>query len=196
MRRAVPAVTALAVMLLLPATAAAKGPSKASITGPGLQHAITIDGYGEGGNSSPLGVLVDQGGFFAQAFQPTPRLTTETRPAGLLGPRYLVVYTVPGPNGESTLRQDLYPYAGGGTASYMASGQKFWNDTQSTTGGWFRGSSELRGVLVKAGLPKNGPRAKSSSHGHGFGIALGAGAGVAAAAAALGVVYRRRSESG
>ena len=42
MKRALPAVAALAMALLLPAAAAAKGPSLATIAGPGLDHALQI----------------------------------------------------------------------------------------------------------------------------------------------------------
>ncbi len=79
MKRALPAVAALAAILLLPGTAVAKGPSAASVAGPGLDHAISIQGYGEGANSSPLGILVEQGGFFAQAFEQTPSSTSRRR---------------------------------------------------------------------------------------------------------------------
>src|SRR5580765_453516 len=95
MRRALPAVAALAALLLLPATASAKGPSAASISGPGLDHAISIQDFGEGDSSSPLGILVEQSGFFAQAFEQTPS-STSRRPSTQLGPRYAVTYTVPG----------------------------------------------------------------------------------------------------
>ena len=195
MRRALPAVAALAAMLLLPGTAVAKGPSAASISGPGLDHAISIQGYGEDGNSSPLGILVEQGGFFAQAFEQTPSSTSRRRPSTQLGPRYVVTYTVPGgSNGDSTLRQALYPYAGNGPASYMAPNQTFW-ETQKTPGGWFRGGVQLRQMLVKAGLPARAPSQREAHAGR-LGVSLGAGAGVAAAAAAFALFYRRRSVSG
>jgi len=195
MRRALPAVAALAALLLLPCTAAAKGPSAASISGPGLDHAISIQGYGEGANSSPLGILVEQGGFFAQAFEQTPSSTSRRRPSTQLGPRYVVTYTVPGgSSGDSTLHQDLYPYAANSPASYMAPNQTFW-ETQKTPGGWFRGGVELRQMLVKAGLPEH-PLSQRDAHAGRLGVALGAGAGVAAAAAAFALLYRRRSVSG
>jgi hypothetical protein len=190
MRRALPALAALAAALLLPAAAAAKGPSTATIAGPGLDHALEIKGYGEGGDATPLGILVEGGGFFAQVFQPTPRLTTKARPAGQLGPRYDVTYTVPGPNGDSTLKQDLYPYATTGPLTYMAPGEKFWG-TQSTTGGWFRGSSQLKQMLVQAGLPATAPAARAAHSGR-MGIALETGAGIAVATVALALLYRRR----
>ena len=195
MRRALPAVAALAALLLLPATASAKGPSAASISGPGLDHAISIQGYGEGDSSSPLGILVEQGGFFAQAFEQTPSSTSRRRPSTQLGPRYVVTYTVPGgSSGDSTLRQDLYPYAGNGPASYMAPNQTLW-ETQKTPGGWFRGGVQLRQMLVKAGLPARAPSQREARAGR-LGVSLGAGAGVAAAAAAFALFYRRRSVSG
>ena len=195
MRRAPTAVAALAAMLLLPGMAAAKGPSTASISGPGLDQAITIQGYGEGGDSSPLAILVDQGGFFAQVFGQTPSPTSKRKPSTRLGPRYDVTYTMPGgPNGDSTLHQDLYPYAANGTASHMAANQTFWGG-QKTPGGWFRGAVQLKQMLVKAGLPARAPT-QTAAHGGRLGVALGAGAGIAAAAAAAALLYRRRSVSG
>ncbi|MGZ4347717.1 MAG: hypothetical protein ACXVFB_11020 [Gaiellaceae bacterium] len=196
MKRALPAVAALAAMLLLPGTAAAKGPSAASISGPGLDHAISIQGYGEGANSSPLGILVEQGGFFAQAFEQTPSSTSRRRPSTQLGPRYAVTYTVPGGSSvDSTLHQDLYPYATNGPVSYMAPNQTLW-ETQKVPGGWFRGGIELKEMLVKAGLPASAPTSGRGAHAGRLGVVLETGAGVAATAAALALLYRRRSVSG
>jgi hypothetical protein len=181
---------ALTALLLFPATATAKGPSAATISGPGLAHPFTIDGYGEGANTSPLGILVTETGFFAQAFQQTPVATTRSRPADRLGPRYDVKYTVPGPNGDSTLRQALYPYAVNGPASYMTPGQKLWG-TQSVPGGWYRGTAALKGMLVKEGLPAEAP-APTRRTASGRVVAVAAGAGVALAAGTLSLLYRRR----
>ena len=44
----------------------------------------------------------------------------------------------------------------GGPVSYMRTGQKFW-DTQSTVGGWYRGTARLKAMLIKAGLPASAP---------------------------------------
>ncbi|HEU5280254.1 MAG TPA: hypothetical protein VFU26_15295 [Gaiellaceae bacterium] len=194
MRRSLLLAAALAAALLLPATAAAKGPASATITGPGLDHAITIAGDGEGSPSSPLGVLIMQGGFFAQVFGQSPDPTFLKRPAEWLGPRYLVTYTMPGQNGDSKLRQALYPYAAKGPATYMARGQLFW-EVQSTIGGWVRGTSSLRQMLVAAGLPAAAP-ARKSTGGYRIGVAIAAGAGVAAAAGLLALRRRRQHPSG
>ena len=66
MRRPVLFVAALTALLLFPTAAAAKGPSAATISGPGLSHALTIEGFGEGDSTSPLGILVTETGFFSR----------------------------------------------------------------------------------------------------------------------------------
>ncbi|MDQ2967542.1 MAG: hypothetical protein M3R37_04400 [Actinomycetota bacterium] len=192
MRRPLLLAAALTALLLFPAAATAKGPSAATIAGPGLAHMLTINGSGEGSDASPLGILVTETGLFAQAFKQTPVATTRSRPADRLGPRYDVTYTVPGPNGDSTLRQALYPYAVNGPASYMTPGQKFWG-SESAPGGWYRGSAALKSMLVQAGLPAAAPTKRTSrAQAHKRAVAVGAGAGVALAAGALGLLYRRR----
>src|SRR5262249_53797583 len=130
-------VLAAAVSLVFAPAASAKGPSAASITGPGLSSPVAIDGYGEGDSSTPLGILVTEGGFFPQVFggSPSPRL--RSKPAGSLGSRYVVTYEVPGGSSPQPdrLRQDLYPYARGGPVTYMAADQVFWGNFR-TVGGW------------------------------------------------------------
>jgi hypothetical protein len=192
MKRLVLLLAALATVLAVPQVAAAKGPSGATIAGPGLDKPLKIEGYGEGDSSTPLGLLVTDGGFFAQVFEQTPRLTLKTRVKGKLGPRYRVTYTVPGGNpGNSTLLQDLYPYAKSAPVTYMRAGQKFW-DTNTTPGGWYRGTNRLKRALVSAGLPAKAPAQKSSNRP--MPVAIAAGFGVAVAAA-LAVLYRRRHTS-
>ncbi len=182
------------VALLLPATAGAKGPSKASITGPGLSTPLAIDGYGEGDSSTPLGLLVSEGGFFPQVFGQSPNPLLRATP-GRLGSKYVVSYTVPGPETSDTLRQDLYPYAVGGPVTYMPSKQEFWGN-QMTLGGWYRGTVMLRTKLVAAGLPAADPQARSISRagsGHSrLRVAIGTGAGIVLAAGALVLLRRRR----
>jgi len=58
--------------LVATSPAAAKGPSTASLTGPGLDHAVPVKGEGESGPGTPLGSLVQLGGFFPQVFQQFP----------------------------------------------------------------------------------------------------------------------------
>ncbi len=152
-RNLVAAAAVLAAALALPSLAAAKGPSSASISGPGLDRSLAIRGEGEMGPGTPLGSLVDSGGYFAQMFGQTPDPTLKAQPKAALGPRYKVVYAVPGPNKiQSRVVQFVYPYAKPVPLTFMKPGQRFWN-TERTHGGWFRASARLTSVLVRAGLP-------------------------------------------
>ena len=110
------------------------------------------------------------------------------RPTGL-GPRYTVVYTVPGPT-TSTLEQELYPYATGGPVSYMRPRQRFWG-TQSTPGGWYRGTSALKDMLVRTGLPQTAAAARPRT-GSSRVDGVAAAAGVVLAGAAFAAFRRRR----
>jgi hypothetical protein len=156
---------ATAAALALPAVAHAKGPDRATITGPGLDKAIVLSGFGESGKGT-MGRLTMEGGFFPEVFgeQPDPRL--EKKPADL-GPRFRVEYRVPGPEAAVTLHQDLYPYAAGGLVTFMAPGQGLWAG-QRTNGGWMRapelapGQQTLREALIAQGLPRTRPAAGSS----------------------------------
>jgi hypothetical protein len=155
---------ALATLAMLAATApaAAKGPSTASITGPGLDHALPVKGEGESGTGTPLGSLVQLGGFFPQVFDQIPDPTTRTQPNADLGPRYQVAYRVPGPTGTSTIVQDIYPYAKPSPVTYVRAGQRFWGDNRAH-GGWFVSNVGLKTALVEAGLPESPPASSGGS---------------------------------
>jgi hypothetical protein len=153
MRRQIVAITVLGAALFLPAVAGAKGPESASLTGPGLGgRSLAVAGQGEMGQGTPLGALVDSGGFFAQMYGQVPDPTLKARPEGTLGAHYRVTYVVPGPNGiRSRVVQDVYPFAKPVALTYMRPGQRFWGN-KFAHGGWFRSSAELRRALVQAGL--------------------------------------------
>ena len=145
-------VAAAVVAFVLPAVAAAKGPASASITGKGLERTLTIAGDGEAVGTQ-LGALTMRSGFFAQMFGQTPDPTLRTRPSGRLGPRYTVVYVVPGPNDiQSRVVQRVYPFAKPVALSYMKPGQPFW-EAETTHGGWYRASLALKRILIRAGVP-------------------------------------------
>jgi hypothetical protein len=176
----------VAAVLAFPTAAGAKGPSEATISGPGLDPPLAISGT-EG--SGDLGLLVSGTGFFPAAFDQSPDPMLRKRPAVRLGPRYEIVYRVPGPHSVADrLRQDLYPYAAGGPLSYMRPGQPFWE--QRTRGGWYRGTAELRRMLVRAGLPAKAPTAGSA--GRSTGVAAAAAIGAALAGFAVFASIRRR----
>jgi hypothetical protein len=182
------------VALVVPTAAVAKGPSEASIDGPGSGGGINISGNGESGGT-PLGDLTQYGGFFAATFGQEPDPMLANRPKGDLGPKYTITYTVPGPNNElDKLKQDIYPYAAGGPITYMEPGQKFFG-TEETRGGWFKAAPLLKDTLVEAGLPAVAPSG-SGSDGTSFFTAelLSAMAGAALLLGAATVIFLRRRE--
>ena len=189
MRRTILACAALALML--PTAALAKGASKAEVTGPALDEAIVITGTEE--PDSPLQALALQAGFYPSVFRQTPDPMLAGRPAGRLGPKYRITWTMPGPNNETDLiRQDVYPYAKGGPVTYTEPGQKFFT-TERTRGGWYRSTVELKRRLVAAGLP--GSASSTGSNGRDWTVPVGLGAAAAALLALLaaGIVLRRRT---
>lgn len=214
MRRGVLFAAVLTVFLMAAATAVAKGPTAARITGPGLSGPLLLNGFGESGDGSPMAVLTMDGGFFPATFGESPDPMLPGRPRVELGPRYVVVYTVPGPADKDYIHQSLFPYAAGGPILYTPPNQSFF-DTERTRGGWFRATARLKAALVRAGLPDtapakdsaakesaSNPELVSSAPGSGGGglssPQIGIAALVAALAAALGgtvLVRRRRSRA-
>ncbi len=172
--------------LAVPAAAAAKGPSKAEISGPGLDETIVVTGAEAPG--TPLMNLAESAGFFPLVFGQTPDPTLRTRPKGTLGAKYRVVYRVPGPNGTaSTIREDLYPHAKPFPVSYMKPGQPFWQG-ERTHGGWFVGDARVKSTLVHARLPPKAPNGGGSTRWWVAGLV----AGVLLVAGAAAVLVRRR----
>ena len=141
------------VALAVPVLALAKGPTAATVEGPGIRT-LTISGNGEDGGLSRLGRLTMALGFFPAVFGQTPDPMLRSRPKGTLGPSYTIVWRVPGPNATSRIRQVAYPYAKPRPLAYMRPGQPFWEGDR-TYGGWFRADPSLRRIL---GLPAR-PRA-------------------------------------
>lgn len=179
-------------LLAVPGAALAKGPSAASVNGPGAGGGFTLTG-GEG-DGSPLSDLSMTAGFFAGAFgeQPSPMLPQ--RPKGDLGPKYTVVYTVPDGEGAPTkITQDLYPYAKPLPVTYMPPGQAIFDG--KTSGGWYPATSQLKETLVAAGLPATRPvasRAAEPSDGRSFPIAIVVVVGGILVLAAAAFLLRRR----
>lgn len=156
MGKLVPLICLLGLFLAAPAQA--KGPDRATLTGPGLEKSLVFSGYGPNGKS-PLGLLTQQGGFWVQAFGGAAAGVDQgealaAKPKSALGPRYLVVYRVPRGKTASLIRQELYPYAAK-PVSHMPR-QRFWQ-TRTAPGGWYQLGPGLKAALVKAGLPATPP---------------------------------------
>ena len=163
-----------AVALCLPALAAAKGPSSATLSGPGIDGAVAIQGNGEGG-AGPLGTLVMEGGFFPLVFGGEPNPTTRTPPQGDLGTAYTLRYVVPGPDiPPHRLVETVYPFAKPMPVLHMQAGQVVWSG-QTTRGGWFVAALTVKAALRQSGLPAAPP-----SGGSGFFWSPGAFAAIAA----------------
>jgi hypothetical protein len=170
--------------LALPAVAAAKEPSQASISGPGFSKTLKMQNL-DGFSGTKLAELTDESGFFPSAFGQSPNPMLPGRPPGRLGPRYTIVWTVPA---ETThrVRQDLYPYARGGAVTYTRPGQPIFDTT--TRGGWYR-NPLLKQTLVGLGLS---PQAPSGSDGADYALIAALVATGAAAAAVLAWWWRRQ----
>ena len=147
-------VTLLALVLLLVTAPAAlaKGANALRITGPGIGKPISLRGLGEPGTEGMLAEISDRAGLFAVMFgDGGGRLSTE-RPAGDLGPRYTITWSVPGDGGTYTVIEDLYPWAAAGPYTYAKPGQRLWGG-QPFIGGWFRARSVLLTSLEEVGFP-------------------------------------------
>jgi hypothetical protein len=189
MKRSMLVLVALALGLLLPAAAAAKGPSEATISGDVLKKAITIRGDGET-DQTPLGQLTMQAGFFPAAFGQSPDPMLPRQPKGNLGPRLTIHYVVPGGDSQTFyIDQDAYPYAKGGAVTYMKPGQPIFD--MATRGGWYRAYG-LKVTLVKLGLPATMARTAKSTQSRLALLAAGIGIPGALALAGAAVFYRRR----
>jgi hypothetical protein len=187
--------TVVTVVLLAPTAALAKGASEATITGPGLGDGITLAGEGQVGGEQ-LMQLAEHAGLFAAVFARTPDPMLDVRPAGELGPRYTIEYTMPGPNNEEdVIRQELYPYAQPEPLTYTEPGQAFWT-TERTVGGWYVAGTLFRDKLVAAGLRESPPSVGPDGDGIPW-VAVAVVSALAAALAAIIALFarsRRRTE--
>ena len=158
----------VAAALTLATPALAKGPSQARITGPGLAHPIVISGGGEPGQPDRLATLAAQSGLFSVLFGPAAGIAPQpvrlrtAPPTASLGPRYTLVYTVPGvtpPPGAryGRIRQEVYPYAAAGPLICTPTGQHGFGQAQLLAG-WIRGGGGLSRILARLGIP---PRARA-----------------------------------
>jgi hypothetical protein len=191
MKRLGMVVAAVAVLAALAVSSAlAKGASGATITGPGLADGITMAGEGQAGGDA-LMQLAEDAGFFPSVFATIPNPMLSTRPAGELGPRYTIRYTMPGPNGATNvIVQDLYPYAQPSPLTFTKPGQSYYG-TEKTAGGWYVASTVLKDELIGAGLPKSAPATRGSWF-PSSSIQAGAAGLVAVVAALAAVLLARR----
>jgi hypothetical protein len=139
--------------LVAATNAAAKGPMDASLTGPGLNEPIEFAAWGAG---SALWPLIRAAGLHRAAWG--GRLPSEP-PAGDLGPRYRLTYSLGPHANDGRVVQEVYPYAQPQAVTYTAPGQPFY--AMRTRGGWYVATSArarpLLSILIDAGLPRHPP---------------------------------------
>jgi hypothetical protein len=185
----------LATVAVLPANALGKEIKSVTISGPGIDHQLTLTGGGEREiESTPAGKLAMQSGFFPELFDTSPDPTLVERPDGPLGPKLRAEYIFPNPETGELARvvQDVYPYAKPYPVTYIPAGREIWTG-EAAHGGWYLAQPDLKAVLVKAGLPRTAQVVGRSS-GSSMGAWAGGAAGAAALLLALGyLVYRLRA---
>jgi hypothetical protein len=170
--------------LALPAAALAKGPSEATLTGPGIKAVKITGGENEG---SPLMNLAQAAGFFPAAFGQEPNVMLSGRPKGDLGPKYSLDYKVPWEDGKSfQIHQDVYAYAKPYAVTYTPPGQPIF-DT-ATRGGWFTDST----LKERLGVPATPAAVSTSSSGFSAGF-LGPVAALLLLCGAAWLVWRKRT---
>jgi hypothetical protein len=162
-----PLMMALVAASILAPSAAAKGPTQAVLTGPGITDPIMLKEPDSPTIGPVLSDVVMDSGFFYEAWaNDGPRGHLMHRPAGDLGPRYTITYTMSlGSNRSDDIVQYVYPYARPRPVTSMPPGQEFWG-TSETTGGWYSAPFTLKRTLITAGLPQTAPvEASSTSRG-------------------------------
>ena len=195
----------IAAAITLATPALAKGPSQASITGPGLAHTVVVSGSGEPGQQGRLSTLALETGLFTAMFggavtvaHETPRQLRTPPPAASLGPRYTITYTVPGVTprpGEQfgRIRQYLYPRTASGPVTYTPPGQQGFSGAPLQVTGWLRATPRLTHTLDQLGVrPPPGTQAAPQAGSRTPAWLIAAAAAVAAAALAGAALWLRR----
>jgi len=150
-RSLITALLAAALLSVAPA-AHAKGPTSATIEGPGLTPAVRIDSYEPVGARPGMSDLMALTGADRVMFDQATRLAGDA-PAAALGPRYTVSCRQPDEHGTQTLAlsQDLYPFAAGGPLTYTPPGQRSMFTAATVASGWYRAPHKLTAVLSALG---------------------------------------------
>jgi hypothetical protein len=148
-------VVAFVAAIVAATPASAKGPSQGVITGPGLAQPITLREPGSLTIGPALANVVMQSGFFVGTFGGTRHVRGDLahQPAGTLGPRYTITYTMAVPDRPSSdIVQYVFPYAEPHPITYLPPNQKYWGNRE-TVGGWFAARVGLKQTLLRLGLP-------------------------------------------
>lgn len=154
MRNTIRFVTTLALILIAGVPALAKGPSSATITGPGIEEPIELfdQRQPEQEMHEQMVDLIEQTGLWYA----TPTLERIDRPAGLGEPLVLAWVNMGPPHlseEERTIRQLIYLHAEGGPVIHTLEGHPSLGAWGGEITGWYRASTELVGTLQAFGVP-------------------------------------------
>jgi hypothetical protein len=161
MRRRLVVVGLGVVLALLAAGPAwAKGPSAATITGPGLDAPIVVEGVGERGSGGDFSSFVEAAGFWELVFGATATGGASSRvldepSAADLGPEYVVTWEL----GMDDASASVYPYSAAGPLVYVEPSQQLIDYGTRTAGGWFIAGPTLVELLNGYGVPTMEARA-------------------------------------
>jgi len=151
MRTAIVVLVALGWLLGLAPAAHAKGPTTATIAGPGLADPVKIESYDATATLPGLSTLMDWTGgtvMFGDAVELSP-----DKPTVELGPRYAVTYYL---DRQPVLTQELYPFTAKGPFTFTPAGQRSMFINAELQSGWYHGPKELATSLTLLGVTAPG----------------------------------------
>jgi hypothetical protein len=140
----------------------AKGATQAVITGPGISKPITLapSSAGQSTYDPHLEKLAESSGFYLGVWGGRikgPGRLLAHQPAGDLGPRYTITYTMLPVHGKiDDIAQYVYPFAEPRPITFMPSEQTYWGKN-TTVGAWYAAHLDLKRMLVSLGLPATVP---------------------------------------
>lgn len=146
MRRGIGLVITAITILIASVPALAKGPSSATITGPGIDEPIELfdQRQPEQVMHEHIVDLIEQTGLWYA----TPALERIDQPGGLGEPLVLAWG-----EGSHTIRQDIYLHAEGGPVIHIPQDQPALDGWGGEVTGWFRAPTELADTLQALGVP-------------------------------------------
>ncbi|MDH2427324.1 hypothetical protein [Sphaerisporangium sp. TRM90804] len=201
MRRTITVLAVLLAAILMGGPAWAKGPDRATVSGPGLAGAVDVRPDREG-RSPFLDPLREASGIHLALFEEYPGTLAKERPEGDLGPRYRIAWHVPWTGDGLEVVQDVYPYATPRLAVHTAAQEGV------ERSGWYAAPALLKATLVALGLPERPPAtppaarpspaatpAAAAGPSPALTIALPLAVGALAGAGVISLVTRRRRTS-
>jgi hypothetical protein len=152
MRRGIVLAGVLALAMLVMGPAWAKGPTGATITGPGIDEPIELEGDGELQAGSEFSRFVETAGFWQLVYDVEPPVLAGGQvlsdPPADLGARYTITWHL----GGDSVATDLYPEAAGGPVLHLAAQRLEFMDHDAREQ-WFAAAPALLTMLDDYGVP-------------------------------------------